>query len=158
MKKYTAWLILPLIGFVVLVFFFYRMGHNDAKALADFPVAYEKFDQAISDFSKPLLASNLERAPATDNLERKADEALVELKTKASARISSLTKHDGELMSITHEIADLSGKELDTLKAYKRAVADSNAGQDQLAEELADLTSKRQADYARFRELAGLKD
>jgi len=157
-NKHKAWLVIPGILVVVIFYFFYRMDRNDAKALADFPVAYQKYDAAIFDFSKLIFASNLESASVTNDLERKADEALVELKTKASARISSLTKHDGELMSITHEIAAISGKELDILEAYKKAVVDKNADLDQLAKELADLTNKRQTDYARFRELAGLKD
>lgn len=128
------------------------------KALTDFSASYKKFDEAISDFSMPIFASNLEAAPATDDLERKTDKALVDLKTKASARISSLTKNDAELMSITLEIGDLSGKELDALKTYKRAVAGKNSDLDKLSTEFGDLTNKRQTDYARFLELAGLKD
>jgi hypothetical protein len=61
-------------------------------------------------------------------------------------------------MRIALEIGDLSGKEVDMLKAYKRAAADKNADMDTLIKELGDLISKRQTDYARFLELAGLKD
>jgi hypothetical protein len=157
-KKYKALLVIALIMAAGIFFFFYHFGHNDAKAIGDFSVAYEKFDKAISDFSSPVIASNLESAPATDDLERKADEALVELNTKASARISSLTKNDAELMNVTLEIADLSKKELDTLKAYKSALADKNVDLNKLAKEFGDLTNKRQTAYALFRELAGLKD
>jgi hypothetical protein len=158
MKKYKALLLIPLIGVVGIFFLFYRMGKNDAKKLADFSIAYEKFDQAISAFSKPVLASTSGASPSTDDLERKADQAQAELKTKSSARISSLTKNDAELMRIALEIGDLSGKEDDILKAYKRAAADKHADMDTLIKELGDLTSKRQTDYARFLELAGLKD
>jgi hypothetical protein len=158
MKKYKALLFIPLIVVVGIFFFFYRMGKNDAKKLADFSVAYEKFDQATSAFYKPVLASTSGASPLTDGLERQADEAQAELKTKSSARISSLTKNDAELMRIALEIGDLSGKEVDILKAYKRAVVDKNAAMDPLIKELGDLTSKRQTDYARFLELAGLKD
>jgi hypothetical protein len=56
-------------------------------------------------------------------------------------------------MSITREIADLCGKELDTLKLYKRAVANKNADLGMLAKELMDITNKRQAEYALFRSL-----
>lgn len=59
-------------------------------------------------------------------------------------------------MSITLEIAYLSGKELDTLKAYQRAVDDKDIDLDKLAKEFGDLTIKRQTNFARFQELAGL--
>ena len=157
-KKYKAVLVIPLIVAAGIIFFFYHFGHNDYKVITDFSASYIKFDQAISDFSTPIFASNLEATPATDDLERKADKALVDFNTKASARISSLTKNDAELMRLTLEIADLSGKELDALKAYKRAAADKSADLDKLAKEFADLTNERQTAYARFLELTGLKD
>jgi len=92
MKIYKTLLLIPLIVVVGIFFFFYRMGKNDAKKLADFSVAYEKFDQATSAFYKPVLASTSGASPLTDGLERQADEAQAELKTKSSARISSLLK------------------------------------------------------------------
>jgi len=152
-KISKAILVIALIGAAAVFSFFYRMGQNDAKKLADFLIAYDKFDKAITDFSIPLLASNSEAPLAADDLERNADEALAELNIKASARISSLTKHDGEIMSITREIADLCGKELDTLKLFKGAVANKNADLEMLAKELTDITNKRQAKYALFRSL-----
>ena len=157
-KKYKALIVLALIVVVGTFFFFYRFYHNDVKALTDFSVAYEKFDKAVSDFSTSVFASNPEGALAVDDLERKADEALVDLNIKASARISSLIKNDAELMRATHEIADLSGKELDALKAYKRAIADKNSGMDKLAQAFGDLSNKRQVAYAHFRELGGIKN
>lgn len=152
-KIAKAFLVIVLIGAAAVFFFFYRMGQNDAKKLVDFLIAYDRFDKAITDFSIPVLASNSGAAPATDDLERYADEALAELNTKASARISSLTKHDGEIMSITREIADLCGKELDTLKLYKIAAVNKNADLEMLAKELMDIKNKRRAEYALFRSL-----
>ena len=151
-------LVIALIGIAGIFFLFFRFYQNDVKALEDFTAAYDKFDQAISDFSGPVLASNLEGAPAVDDLERKADEALVDLKTKAAARISSLIKNDAELMSITLEIANLSSKELDNLKAYRRAVAGKNTDLDRLAKEFEDWTNKRRNAYVQFQELGGLKE
>ncbi len=155
MRKYLALLVVALTVLCALIFFFfYRMGMNDAKALADFSVAYDKYDQSVSDYSKAVLASNPESAQLTDDLERQADEALVVLNTTASVRISSLTKNDGDLMKESREIANLAGKELETLKAYKRAVAARSPDSDKLAGEFADLSSQRQAAYSRYRQLA----
>jgi hypothetical protein len=159
MKKFTA-----LFGFVFIVlagtffFIFYRMGANDAKAIAEFPVAYNNYDQAISDFSNAVLASNPESASNTDDLERKANEAVDLLNTKASVRISSLTKNDGDLMRVSLEIADLAGKELHTLKEYQMALASKGADLDQLAKQFRDLTNQRQAEFARYQELSGIKN
>lgn len=144
---------LVLVGFAGF-FFFYRMYHRYVSAFKGFSAAFEKFDKAVSDLSATLLASNPAGTPAADDLGRKADDALAELKSKASVRISSLIKNDVGFMSLTREIADLSGKELDTLKAYKRAAADKNSNSEQLAKEFADLRNQRQAAYVRFLELA----
>ena len=157
-KITKALMVIALIGAAGIFFFFFRMGQHDTKTLADFPAAYEAYDQAISGFSKAVLAFDLGSAPATVELERKADEALVELNAKASERISSLTRHDAELMSSMQEIADLAKKEVDTLKATQRAAANKNADLDKLAKESVDLTKQRKTAYARFRELAGIKD
>ena len=141
--------------FAGVFFFFYRFYHNDMEALAGFSASYKEFDKAISDFSVSVFSSGLEGESNTDDLEQKVDEALIGLETKAGARISSLTKNDAEIMSITREIGDLSGKELDILKNYRRAVAGKNADLNRLIKEHGDLTSKRQTAYAR---LLGLKD
>jgi hypothetical protein len=61
---------------------------------------YEKFDKAISDFS----------LSKTDDLESKARDALFELMTKATFRLSSLIKNDVELMDQALEV-DISGRE-----------------------------------------------
>jgi hypothetical protein len=156
-KKYK-WLIFFVLVMFAGIFAFYHLYHTDIKELADFSASYEKFDRAISDFSGRISGSSPEDRPTVDSYERKADEALVELKVKASARLSSLIKNDAELMSITLEISDLAGKELEALKAYRRAVSDKDINADRQAKEFADLTNERQAAYPRFRELGGLKD
>ena len=147
-KKYRALLIVVLAVAAGIFFLFYRMYHNDIKELTDFLASYEKFDKAISDFSMSK----------TDDLEGKPGDALIELNTKATFRLSSLIKNDAKLMDQALEVADLSRKELESLKAYKRAIQSKNADLDGLAKEYGDLTSKRKAAYARFRELGGLKD
>jgi hypothetical protein len=157
--KKSKWLIffvlVVLAGFFA---FFYHLYHSDIRKLADFAASYEKLDKAISGFPWRVSGSSFANMPAVDNWEGKADEALAELRAKASARLSSLIKNDAELMSITLEISDLAGKELETLKAYRRAVSDKDINADRLAKESADLTDKRQTAHAHFRELAGLED
>jgi len=59
-------------------------------------------------------------------------------------------------MSKMLEIADFSGKELDNLRAYKRAIQSKNADLDGLAKAYGELTSKRKTAYARFQGLAPL--
>jgi hypothetical protein len=147
-KKYKVSSVFALVIVAGILFIFYRFHRHDTKALKDFVAAYEKFDKAIADFS----------SGETDDLESKAGEALVELNIKASVRLSSLVENDTELMSKKLEIADLSGKEMDHLRAYKRAIKSHNPDLDALAKESGDLTSKRKAAFARFQELAGLKD
>ncbi len=134
------------------------MGTNDAKARADFPVAYKNYDQAISEYSTAVLASNADSALRIKGLEQKAKEALVVLNTKASVRLSSLTKNDGDLMKVSLEIADLAGKEAAALQAYQSAAVRKSAGLDQLAKQFRDLTNQRKADYGRYLELAGVKN
>lgn len=181
-KKYYVLLVLATVVTVGVFLFFYRMYHKDVKALEDFLASYEKFDKAISDFSIPVFASNLEGAPAldqfnkiysqiatsmedprpkddrlalakealslnrhllddlikTDDLESKVADALIELKTKAAARISSLIKNDGELMREALEIADFSERELDNLRAYKRAIGEKRDITDTLLQSVVD--------------------
>jgi hypothetical protein len=157
-KRYKALIAIALILAAGIFYFFYHFFDNDVKALTDFSAAYDKFDKAISGFSNAVLASNPAGEAVTDDLERKAGEALIELNTKANARISSLTKNDAELMKLTLEIGDISGKELDALSAYKKPIADQNSDLTRLAKELGDLTSKRQTDYVRFKEILGLNN
>ncbi len=158
MKKYAVGIIAVLIVAAGIFFFFYHFGHGDEVKLSEFSNAYANFDQAIAGYSKNGSASNPGGAPAADALDRNMDLALAELKSKAAARISSLTRHDGDLMNVMVEIGDLSGKELDALRSYQSAAARKNADAAKLAQQANALTSQRQAAYARFRELAGLNN
>lgn len=142
-KKYKVLLVLAPVAIVGVFLFFSRMYHNDITALEGFLASYETFDKAISDFS----------ISKTDDLESKAGDALIELNAKATFRLSSLIKNDAELMDQALEVADLSGKEIESFRAYKRGIQSKNSGLDELAEEYGDLTSKRKAAYARFQGL-----
>jgi hypothetical protein len=156
MKKYILLLGIALIGTMVIILFFYHFGHHDSVALTDFSIAYTNYDKAEANYSTAVKASSINDTISTDAFEYKANQSLTELNQKASARISSLTRYDPELMSLMQEIATLSGKELNTLDAYRTAITDKDASLDGLAKELSDLTALRQAAYARFRELSGL--
>ena len=125
-------------------FFFYQMYQNDMKALGDFVISYEKFDAAMLDFS----------ARPTDDSKKKADDALAELAIKANFRISSLIKHEKEVMSAAREVADLSGRELEGLVAYKEAIQNNDANVNELAKKYRDLAGERKSAYAHFMELA----
>jgi hypothetical protein len=141
---------LPIVVLAVLAgvfFFFYRLYHNDVKELTDFSASYEKFDKAISDLSMSK----------TDGLERIAGDAFIELNIKAAFRLSSLIKNDAKLMDQAREVADLSGRELESLRVYKEAIQRKNVDLDGLVKEYVDLTGKRKVAYACFQELAGLK-
>ena len=154
-KKYKVLLVLALVVLVGAFLFFYRFYHNDVKALEDFSASYENYDKAISDFSVPVFETNLD-LNKTDDLESKASDALIELNTKAAFRLSSLIKNDSAIPPLALEIADFSGKELDNLRAYKKAVQSKNADLNGLAKEYGELTSKRKTAYARFQGLAPL--
>ncbi|HEX9090289.1 MAG TPA: hypothetical protein VF831_02315, partial [Anaerolineales bacterium] len=138
------------------IFFFFRMGISDTNALADFPVDYKNYDQAISNFYKAVLASNPENVSNTSNLEYKVDETLNLLNAQASVRISSLTKNDGDIMEVSLKIADLARKEFDTLKTYRSAVVDKTNDIDKLANDFSDLRNQRQVAYAHYLELIEL--
>jgi hypothetical protein len=129
-------IIVPVVFAGVLLF---RFGRHDARALADFSACYQRFSDAVA---------QLESGGPSDELERRADAALAELNASASARISSLTKNDPEIMAAFVEIGDLSRRELETLKAYQKA-ADSAT----LAQEFEASKSRRAAAYDRFRAL-----
>ena len=144
-RKYKWLLVVVLVVLAGVFSFFYRMYRNDIKALTDFVVSYEKFDKAISDFS----------IGNTGESESKAGDALAELNTKANFRISSLIRNEKEAMGMARVVANFSGRELDSLEAYKGAIQSNNADVDRLAKEYNDLTSRRKAAYARFRALAG---
>ncbi|MBE3124390.1 MAG: hypothetical protein IMZ57_01880 [Acidobacteria bacterium] len=140
-------LIVVLAASAGVFFFFYRMYHDDIKALRGFIASYERFDKAISDLSMS----------GADDIESKVGNAVIDLSAKAPLRLSSLIKNDAELMDQALEVADLSGKGLESLRAYKRAIQSKNSDLDVLAKEYGDLTSKRRAAYARFQELSGTR-
>jgi hypothetical protein len=142
-KKYKVLLVLALVVIVGVFLFFSRMYHNDIKALEGFLASYLTFDKAISD-------SSLSK---TDGLKTKAGDALIELQTKASFRLSSLIKNDAELMDQALEVADLARRELEGLRVYRSENYNKNADLDRLAEESRILSGKRKAAYARFQEL-----
>ena len=142
-KKYKEVFIIVLV-LLVGVFFLGRMYHNNVKALTDFSTSYERFDSAISNVPIDTVS----------DLNRKAEEALARLIAQSSVRISSLIKNDRELMSAEREIADVSGKELASLKAYTVAIQNNSADLSERSKEYADLIGKRKAAYAHFQELA----
>lgn len=159
MKKYKALLVIVLLLVPgVILYLFLRMGANDAKALADFQVAYRNYDQAISDYAKAVMATRQESTLTTDGLEQKINQAFGELNLQASIRISSLTKHDSDLMQLSLEIADLARNEAGCLKRYQSAAASKDANLEQLVKQFDDLTNQRHGDYARYLELAGIKN
>ena len=142
-KRYNVLLVLVLVVIVGVFFFCSRLYHNDINALEGFVASYEKFDKEILDFSNSK----------TDDSESKAGDALIKFNSKASFRLSSLIKNDWLIPHAALEIADLSGRELESLKAYKRAIQTKNADLDDLAKEYSDLTSQRKNAYARFQGL-----
>ena len=141
-------LALTLVIFGGIFFFFYLMYQKDVAALGNFKSSYEKFDQKISDLS----------ARGTDDVARKANEARVELNANTSFSLSSLIKNDNALPVVALEIADLSGKELDALDSYTKAMHSKSANLEALSKAYDDLRNKRKAAYARFEELAEIKD
>jgi hypothetical protein len=124
-----------------------HLYQKDVKALEAFSAACEVYDKAASDLF----------AGVTGDLEKKAKDALSELETKATLRLSSLIKNDGELMRQALEIKDLSRNEFDGLRAYASALRSHGANLEALTKECGTLINKRKAAVARFRELGGLR-
>lgn len=124
---------------------FYAKGIN---ALLAFSASYERFDRAISEFS----------LGRTEDLERRASQALSDLQARSTFRLSSLIKNDGALMDQAREVADLARREHESLKAFASAQRTPSAGLDGLANAFGGLTEKRRSAYARFRELGGTRD
>lgn len=143
-KRLLIFILVPAVPVGVLLFF-YRMYHNDIGELKGFMVSYERFDRAISDLSMV----------GTDDSMCKAGNAAAELNAKASLKLSSLIRNDAELMEQAREVADLARREIDSLRIYQVEAQNKNTELDRLAEESRALTGKRQAAYARFRELGG---
>ena len=107
-----------------------------ARTLDQFNKIYSRITASMQDtrlnserlaLTKEAISLNnylLDYLNKTDDLESKAGDAFIELNIKAAARLSSLIKNDGQLMSTALEIADLSKKELDNLSACKKAIGD----------------------------------
>jgi len=128
-KPYKRLLISILLIAAVVVLFFFRMYRDDVKALKGFMAAYERFDKAAS------IDSGIARADALG----KANEASIELQARASLRLSSLIKNDGELMKQAREAADLARRELESLGMEGHSL----------------IHEKRIAAFDRFQELSG---
>ena len=135
-----------------IIFFFVHMYQRDMQALTDFMASYQFYDQAVKAASETVFATNGKSTPAAGEGERQADAALSNLKTQSSVRISSLIKNEKEAMRAMREIADLSDKEMSTLKAYRQA-AGQDANHDTMAQAFHDLTKERQAAFAHFQKL-----
>jgi hypothetical protein len=141
--KRKWWIILVLAALACVFLFFFRMYHDDIKALRSFIASYERYDKAFSDLS----------IGEGGEIEGKATSAAADLASKASLRLSSLIKNDAGLMERALQVADLAQQELEGFMAYRSAIQHENADVDELAESSRDLTGKRRAAYARFREL-----
>jgi len=142
-NKWGPALILAL-GGCLLVLLGLRSYRRDVRALEAFLASCDSFDRAISD-----LAARPADAP-----DRTAREALADLQAKASMRLSSLIRNDGEFMRLAREIAELSRKELESAEAYRKANLDRAADREARAGECRDLAAKRRAAWDRYRELA----
>ena len=138
--KYQGLVVIVLVVLVSIFLFFNRLYHNDIKKLTDFVASYEKFDKAILDFS----------ISKTDDLETKADYALAELNTKSVFRLSSLIRNEKKLMDQALVVADLSRKELVSLKAYKKSAQNKSSDLDRLTKEYSNLSNQRKDAYIYF--------
>jgi hypothetical protein len=155
-KKYGLLLGLPLVlvlaCLALVIFFFARMYQHDMKSLTDFVASYQAYDKAAAAASASILAENRESSSLTDAERRQLEAALSDLKTKSSAQISSLIKNEDEAMRAMQEIANLSDKEVSTLKAYLDA-AGQDANRDGLEQAFHDLAEERQEVFTHFQKL-----
>lgn len=145
-------LVLSLVCIAGVVFLFARMYQRDMQSLTDFIASYQAYDLAIAAASAPVFDANGKGPSEAGAEERQADMDLSDMKAKSSVRISSLIKNEKEAMRVMQEIADLSDKEMSTLKAYRQANA-QDANRISLAQTFQDLTKERQAAFAHFEEL-----
>jgi len=145
-------LVLSLACIAGIIFFFVHMYQRDMQALSDFMAAYQVYDQAVNAASETVFSTNGKSTPTAGEEERQADAALADLITKSTVRISSLIKHEKEAMGTMREIAELSDKEMSTLKAYRQDVGE-DVNRDALSQAFRDLTKERQAAFTHFQEL-----
>jgi hypothetical protein len=141
-------LIVLLAGAAGIYFLVHHFYDRDIRALTDFMTAYTTYDQAMTAASKSEQLS--------DDLQQTAGQALADMQTRASVRISSFIKNDGELMDTEQQIADLSTKEMDALLAYQGALIQKSADLELRKQEMDDLTRQRQRVYSHFQDLGGL--
>jgi hypothetical protein len=134
-KPYKWRLVLILVIAAVAILFFFRMYYGDVRALKGFMASYDRFDRSMS---------VIDDGGGTGALNQ-AGEALIDLQTRASLRLSSLIKNDAALMAQARDVADLSRREFEV------------AQEAELHEEFQTLHEKRIAAYARFRELGGVQ-
>ncbi len=107
--KSSKWMVVVILLVVaVALVLFVRMYRGDIKALHSFLASYEDFDRAI------VAAAEGRDGPAGLG---QAEKALTELQAKASMRLSSLIRNDGDLMVLARDVAALSRRELDRLRA-----------------------------------------
>lgn len=158
LRKYKALLVIAAIVVAGMCLIWVYFGVSDARATQDFTAAYKQYDQAVTSLSGSLFAANFGETGTSNNIERQADEALADLTRKASVRISSLTKNDGEMMKSSLEIADLAAKEIAALKEYRSALADGSADSGRFGTEFTDLQNQRKAAYHHYLDLAGVKE
>jgi hypothetical protein len=135
-----------------MIFFFVHLYQRDMQALTDFMASYQIYDQAMKAVSETVFATNGGSTPTSIEEERQADAALANLKTSSSIRISSLIKNEKDVMRVMQEIADLSDKEMSTLKAYQQAAGQA-ANPGILAQAFHDLAKVREAAFAHLQEL-----
>ena len=132
----------------------YRLGSHDVKAVTELAASYGRFDISISDLSTDARTSNPDDRFTANEAERKADEVLADLNAKAAARISSLTKNDGAMMNVARELSEVSTRELEALKAYRRAVREKNADSARTTfPSVAEFRNRRKSAFARWRDL-----
>lgn len=128
-NKYKVLLILVLVGIVGVFFFFYRLYHNDIKALENFVASYEKVDKAVLDFSIPVFAANLEGAPALDQFNKIYNQITASMQD---------TRPNGDRLALAKEAISLNNYLLDYLN--KSDDLESKAG-----DALIDLNTKAAA-------------
>ena len=79
-----------LVGAVVVgagFYFFYIRFYRDVKTLTDFSFTYEKYDEAITDFTAIVRADHSEKGAVTKELVRNVEVSLAILQKQASNQI-----------------------------------------------------------------------
>ncbi len=148
----AALALIVVLGMAAVIVFFGRMYMHDLQTLTDFPIAYDKFDRAMSALTAAVISPSPADAATTAALEAQADAALADLSAKASVRISSLIKNEKEVMAAMTAAAGAAGQELAALRDYRRV--SSQGAQASLQQQVAALEAQRQAGYVRFQDFA----